>query len=123
MRARLHRLLRTCFYVAAMAVAILSLAPGGALPPVSLDDKIEHVLAYAALGLLGVATARSATEVLRTVCGLIVLGIVLEFLQAFSPGRSPELADALADIIGTAIGGGGVVILRRIRVAVLARGR
>jgi VanZ family protein len=123
MKAHLHRLLRSCFYVAAMAVVILSLAPRGALPPVSFDDKIEHVLAYAALGLLGVTTARSATEMLRTVCGLIALGIALEFLQAFSPGRSPELNDALADIIGTAIGGGGAIILQRIRVTALARGR
>lgn len=122
MNARLRRLLRACFYVAAMAVVILSLTPPAALPPAPLSDKIEHVLAYAGLALLGVATARSATGALSTMCGLIALGIALEVLQAFSPGRSPDLTDALADISGTILGG-GVVILRRITVAALARSR
>jgi VanZ family protein len=123
MKAHLHRLLRVCFYVATMAVVALSLTPRVALPPVSVGDKIEHILAYAGLGLLGIATARSASRTASTMCGLIALGIALEFLQAFSPGRSPELADALAGIIGAAVGGGSAVILRRIGIATLARSR
>lgn len=123
MNARLHQLLRIGFYAAAMGVIVLSLLPRTALPAASLGDKLEHVLAYATLGLLGAASARRATGALGTMCGLIALGISLEFLQAFSPGRSPELGDALADIAGTILGGGGIVIVRRFKMTNIARGR
>jgi VanZ family protein len=93
---------RIGFYLACLLVAGLSLAPGAALPEISVGDKIEHVLAYAALGLLGVTTARRAP--VFTILGLILFGIALELLQAFSPGRSPEIGDALADTIGVCLG-------------------
>lgn len=95
---------RVGFYLVCALVAALSLTPGSALPDLSIGDKVEHVLAYAALGLLGVATARRSA--MLTILGLVLFGIALEFLQTFSPGRSPEIGDALADAIGACLGGG-----------------
>jgi VanZ family protein len=93
---------RIGFYLACLLVGGLSLAPSAALPEISVSDKVEHVLAYAALALLGVATAQRAPAF--TILGLVLFGIAIELLQTFSPGRSPEIGDALADSIGVCLG-------------------
>jgi VanZ family protein len=111
MRALANRLLAAAFYLGAGLVGVLSLAPGGALPEVPVDDKAEHALAYAALGLLGAASSHGTA---RLIVGLAVYGTALELLQAFSPGRSPDPADALADIIGACVGVALGIALRRV---------
>ncbi|HEV8391447.1 MAG TPA: VanZ family protein [Dongiaceae bacterium] len=105
-----RRLLRTAFYLASAAVGALSLTPSAALPPVSIGDKAEHVIAYAALGLLGAISSERGMS--RTILGLAAFGLLLELLQAFSPGRSPDAIDALADIIGASLGAGLAVVLK-----------
>jgi VanZ family protein len=106
----LHRLPRAGFYLASALVGALSLVPSSALPAVSISDKVEHALAYVALGLLGVATSKRSA--IRTILGVSLLGFALELLQAFSPGRSPDIADALVDVIGACLGGGSALVLR-----------
>jgi VanZ family protein len=91
------------FAAGIVAVVILSLLPGKDIPPTGVSDKIEHVVAYALLGLAGglaFPTRRSAIALLVL---LPLLGIVLEFAQLLVPDRSAEAADALADLIGTAL--------------------
>jgi VanZ family protein len=112
--------LRIGFYAAAIAVATLSLMPRATEPPVSIGDKAEHLLAYVGLGLLGAATARSRAGVLSTILGLVAFGAGLELLQVFSPGRSPELADALVNLAGAILGSSAITMLRRLRAAHLA---
>ena len=111
MRALANRVLVTAFYLGAGLVGVLSLAPSGALPEVPVDDKAEHALAYAALGLLGAASSHG---IARLILGLAAYGTALELLQAFSPGRSPDPTDALADIIGTCLGAAIGIALRRV---------
>jgi VanZ family protein len=106
----IRRLLRAAFYLASGLVAALSLAPSAALPPVSIGDKAEHLIAYAALGMLG--TASAGRGVLRTILGLAFFGIAIELLQGFSPGRSPDVLDAVADVVGACLGCGAAVALR-----------
>jgi VanZ family protein len=108
----LRGLLRVGFYAAAAGVAALSLMPRASLPVLPVGDKVEHLLAYAALGLLGAATAHSRAETRQTIFGLVAFGATLELLQAFSPGRSPELADALLNTAGACLGGGAITLLR-----------
>lgn len=108
----IRRVLLGSFYLASVLVGLLSLAPSATVPEIPVDDKTEHVLAYAALGLLGGVVSRWRT--LRLVLALGAYGAVLEMLQAFSPGRSPEVADAVADIIGVCLGAGMAVVLRRV---------
>ena len=113
-----RRLFRLAFYASSALVGVLSLAPSTTLPPVSINDKIEHVVAYALLGILGAVSFECGA--LRTILGLAAYGLLLELLQAFSPGRSPELADALADIVGACVGYGTLITLRRARAGRLA---
>jgi VanZ family protein len=110
MSTLIRRLLRTAFYLAGALVVILSLAPAATLPPTSIGDKAEHVLAYALLGLLG--SLSSERGVLRTILGVSAFGIAIEMLQTFSPGRSPDALDVLADVVGATLGGGAAVALR-----------
>jgi len=106
-----HRFLRAAYYGACAIIAVLSLAPSAALPPVSIGDKAEHAIAYALLGLIGGVSARGG--VLRTILALAAFGIALELLQTFSPGRAPDAIDALADIVGACIGAAAALAVRR----------
>jgi VanZ family protein len=111
MTTSIRRLLRTAFYIASGLVFALSLVPSAALPPTTIGDKAEHVIAYAVLGLLGGASAERG--VVRIILWLTAFGAVIELLQAFSPGRSPDVFDALADVAGACIGVASATILRR----------
>ncbi len=92
------------------AVAALSLIPN---PPevrlrIALLDKIEHALAYMALGFLGTlfferlgASIRRAA--LIALAAGLVFGVAIEFIQPFV-GRSCELADGIVDLAGLLVG-------------------
>ena len=91
-------------------VAVLSLLPSTALPPTSIGDKVEHVIAYVLLGLLGAVS--SERGVMRVILGLLVFGSAIEMLQTFSPSRSPDPLDVVADAAGAAFGCGLAILLR-----------
>ncbi|HKP22618.1 MAG TPA: VanZ family protein [Dongiaceae bacterium] len=118
--ARLRRLLRIAFYAASALVAGLSLVPSATLPPTSIGDKMEHAIAYAVLGLLGAAS--SARGVTRTILGLAAFGLIIEALQTFSPGRSPDLLDAATDVIGAGLGCAAAIVLRRMTWLLIDKG-
>src|SRR5262245_10012606 len=95
--------LRYFFTAGAIAVIVLSLLPGRDMPSLGVSDKIEHVIAYAVLGLAGGLAFPTRRSTILLLALLPTLGIALEIAQLAVPGRSAEVADALADSIGTAI--------------------
>ncbi len=83
------------------------------LPSWPFLDKILHVVAYALLGYLvfrALATGRLAHSLnLALIISILfaaLYGASDEWHQSFVPGRSPETADALADLVGGTIGAG-----------------
>lgn len=81
-------------------------------------DKLNHAVAFAmlaALGALGFAHAR-----VRIALALLAYGALIEVLQSFTPTRTAEWLDLLADVLGIAAGMlltrvlSGVVLRRRI---------
>ena len=87
-----------------IAVTEVSLLPQAALPPVGLWDKLQHLLAYGALALLG-AVAFPGRRRLVVLGGWLVLhGCALEFAQAEIPGSFASFGDALANALGVALG-------------------
>lgn len=66
------------------------------------EDKVKHALAFAALALLG--WRAGYREALHLGAGLLALGGAIEVAQSFTPWRSAEWADLLADAIGVAVG-------------------
>lgn len=111
----IQKLARWVFAIATIAIVFVSLIPAEELPSTGLWDKLEHGLAYAivaTLGALGWAGRPRAWAVLGA--ALVALGIVLEVLQTLVPGRTTDLGDATANLIGTLVGLGAVASLGRI---------
>lgn len=87
-----------------VAVFVLSLIPKPPTLDVPDGDKIGHLLAYACLMFWFGQLYWQRKVRLRYALGFVLMGIVIEFLQAFTPARSFELADMAADAIGVALG-------------------
>ena len=91
---------RLAFAAAVAAVIVGSLLPRGTLPPVGMSDKHQHLAAYAALAALAWAAFPTRRAAFWLMLLLPLLAIALEFAQTFVPGRSGEIADALAGGFG-----------------------
>ena len=89
-------------------ILFLSSRPVDDLPDVgfSMSDKLAHAAVY---GVLGALVARAlcrpgvGVAVVAVAC-VAAFGLFDEWSQSFSPGREPDLADAVADTIGAAAG-------------------
>ena len=118
---------KTLIYKESVIVAMLILyaslirAPHFQLPPVAFADKWSHLLAYAVLGCaLTVNMIRD--EVGKRglwLIGLLVpiaYGGIIEIVQgAFFPPRTADWWDWIADIVGTVIGTGIVMMIWQAR--------
>jgi VanZ family protein len=91
---------------------LASATPGRKLPPLpgAHTDKLIHAAIYAVLGALCWRGLRRTTRlgVARTVIVASALstlyGVSDELHQAFTPGRTPDVHDALADAVGSLAG-------------------
>ena len=103
-RTYLWWLLRAAFCLGVLVVAWLSLLPQMPFPQgLHVGDKIGHGLAYAALAFTATALA---TPLAKLALGTAVLafGIAMEIAQGAVPGRTQELADVGANIVGMLLG-------------------
>jgi VanZ family protein len=121
----LQRLARIAFGLGALLIIYLSLIPADELPNLGLWDKLEHALAYGlvtVIGGIGWAGRGRAWTLLAS--GLVALGVVLEILQSFVPGRFTDPGDALANLIGTLFGLAVIAAVGRVggRVGRLGKG-
>ena len=110
---RLHPFLTAAFWLACIAVAVLSLLPVNELPKISMDiwDKAQHASGFALLGLLGLlAYPPHATRVLG---GLLLFGAGIEFAQAATGWRTGDALDWLADALGLSVAMLGILFTRR----------
>ena len=64
------------------------------------NDKLEHLTAYAVLGLVGGLAFPTRRSRLWLLALLPLLAMALELGQAFAPGRSAEIVDAVASGAG-----------------------
>lgn len=86
-------------------VSYLALTP---VPPPSIDfgwDKLNHVLAFSALGFSASLSCPASPRV-RLFLHFMLLGYggLIEVLQQFVPGRSGEWPDLFADSVGIVLG-------------------
>ncbi len=104
-------LLQALFLATLVGVFVLALLP---VPPVmqmfSWQDKVEHVLAFATLMVLGGVAWPSARW--RVIAGLLVYGAVIEAAQALTSWRVGDPLDWVADGLGVALGALILVTLR-----------
>jgi VanZ family protein len=92
-------------FVLVVLVCYLAVAPQ---PPRNVDlgwDKLNHASAFAALTLAGCfGFPGSRRAVLGVLLGILALGVLIEIVQYYVPGRSSEWLDLGADAVGMAIG-------------------
>ena len=96
-------IIRILFWVALVGSYIAAVIPQELAPHLgSLSDKSTHFIAFAVLTLL-LRLAYSVT-LLQTVLLLLFYAVFIEVSQSFTPNRSAELLDIVADTIGIGIG-------------------
>lgn len=95
----------------------LTTLPTESVPSVGVSDKIEHLLAYFVLSILLYLTLlfQKKSVLLKNYAMLFTLlivftyGVLDEVHQLMIPGRSCELLDFLADVLGGII---GIIIIK-----------
>ncbi|MDP1700151.1 MAG: hypothetical protein Q8L53_04205 [Aestuariivirga sp.] len=101
---RLRRLSIVAGYAGYVMIVVLSLMPAQARPHSGFGGEYEHWMAY---GLVGGAFAAGylATRA-RILAGLALTAssAILELLQNFIPGRTPELTGFVASSLGAWVG-------------------
>ena len=80
----------------------------------SVNDKVEHVLAFGLLSLLADFSFPVGRFGLAKILPLLGYGVLIEVVQYFLPYRECSAADVLADSIGIAIYAIGMPVLDRI---------
>jgi VanZ family protein len=90
------------FFACALAVMVLALLP--APPPMITTgwDKSNHLLAFAVMAWLGCKAFPQ--RLVFILLGLLAYGALIEILQSFTPTRSAEWFDFLADSVGILVG-------------------
>lgn len=84
-----------------VCIAILTLIPSNAAPDIVGSDKVHHILAFMSLTLPSAAFYPKA--LLRVVLAAVLYAGLIEVIQPFV-GRTGDVADFLADLLGIAIG-------------------
>jgi VanZ family protein len=108
--------LRLLWGACLITVIVGSLLPGDSAPMVAIDslgvsDKLQHCGAYAVLAFLPCIYERRRVAVMLLVLAA-AMGVLLEFGQLFSPGRSFDVYDMLADGIGIILGAAAALPVR-----------
>lgn len=88
-----------------LAVIYFSLTPRLELPyDFSFADKVCHIISYLWLAALPFFAFSTFKAFLSASMGMFLLGICLEIVQCYIPGRSFSFGDIVADGIGVVLG-------------------
>ena len=94
MRASLvMTLLRVLTWCCIILLAVFSLLPAQQMVRTRLPDRLEHFVAYAGSAAIAMAGYGASRGGLQIIGGFWVYAGILEYLQYFSPGRHPSIAD------------------------------
>ena len=97
------RLIRTLFWAAALFALVMALLPHPPQIPGNPSDKVQHVAAFATLGLLGFY-AYPRLSAVRLVASLSLFGALIEIAQAIPVlHRDSDPMDWLTDTIASLV--------------------
>lgn len=82
------------------AIFVLSLLPGPDVPNIPGSDKLHHALAYFACMYCWGQAYSLPVQRLRFAIGLIATGVLIEYMQYFTPTRSFDFLDMVANTSG-----------------------
>ena len=116
MRRSIVTVSRVLLVIALVGVTYYSLTPSAPGSPFG-TDKMWHGLAYSALAFLMVMSLRDAPaqigRVLILAVVVIAYGAAIEALQRYT-GRSFDVADMLANVVGVVLGAGCGFVVRTV---------
>ena len=101
----LHYLLLFVWAGEVTALAVGELLPGSMLQFRHMpNDKLLHFGGYFVAAALAPAAFESRLRASLVSMGLVLFGVLLEFIQRFVPGRTFSLADMAANTAGVLLG-------------------
>jgi len=103
---------RVLLVVALVWIAWQSLVPTDQIVASTANDKVNHLVAYAALGLLA-ALSVPGYRWWAAWIGVSAFGLLIEVVQSRTPYRAFEWMDFVADVAGAAIGVGCAALVGR----------
>ena len=93
---------RVLFWAAAIFAFVMAVLPHPPELPGEPSDKIQHMVAFASLGVLG-AWAYTGTALLHLLGGLSLFGAFIEVVQAIPTlHRDSDVKDWIADTVAAA---------------------
>ncbi len=102
---------RALFGLALLVVSVGSVIDTGSSPAVTLNDKLQHVLAFGLLAFFARAAFPICPPWTRVLPGLLCYGLLMECVQGLLPWREFSLLDLVADLSGVVMAL-GVLTLR-----------
>jgi VanZ family protein len=94
---------RLLFWAAAAFAFVMAVLPHPPRLPGEPSDKVQHVIAFATLALLG-SGAYSGLKPLKLLAGLSLFGAFIEVMQAIPAlHRDSDVLDWIADTIAVAV--------------------
>lgn len=114
-RVTMFKLLRILFWSAALLAFVMAVLPQPPQMPGAPSDKVQHILAFTCLALLGWA-AYPKLGILKLILGLSAFGALIELVQLIpSLNRDAEPLDWLADTTAVVAVVLALLIWRRMR--------
>jgi len=93
---------RLAFGICVVAVLVLALMPKDLVMPSTGWDKSNHLLPFSVLALLGLHAYPG--RAMAVLAGLLTYGVLIKVLQSFTPNRSADWQDVVADSVGLVLG-------------------
>lgn len=110
-----QRWLRLAFWVAVAFTFVMATLPKPPPLPLSPNDKLQHILAFATLAALATA-AYARTSVIKLMLGFAVFGALIEFVQMVPAlNRDADWLDWCADVAAVAVVLLAAVLWRRFK--------
>jgi VanZ family protein len=106
-------LIRVLTWGCVILLAILSLLPDQQMVRTGLPGRLEHFVAYAGSAAIAMAGYGASRGGLQIIGGFWVYAGIREYLQRFSLGRHPSIADFAASALGAACGGLVIALVSR----------
>jgi VanZ family protein len=108
----IRRLCRVLTWCCVIILGVLSLLPAAEMVRTDLPGSVEHFIAYAgsaAIAMVGYGWTQGGVRIVGCFCAYAG---ILEYLQHYSPGRHPAIADFAVSALGALCGGLAVALLR-----------
>ena len=94
-------------------LAVLSLLPAQDMVRTGIPGELEHFVVYAGSTTIAMSGYGQRRGTVRIIGSFWLYAGVLEYLQHFSPGRHPSIADFAASALGALFGGLTSALLAR----------